>query len=348
MSEQFDPLMKLLTMPRAFVEKEYSQYFYYYFRWCYESRRHAEDFILRWKYLFENLNVKDKIVLDIGSGFGINSLICALSGAREVVCVEHNAEKIAVFKKILKLFNVPAFRLSITAGSAEKLPIKNGRADLALFNDALSHVGDFKTSLEEAARILKHDGRLFIEDGNNPWNLRGRWKQHKYRKMWEIGPVDPDVVRGTDQPVAYRDVRKQIIKGMAPHLEEKKIHEIARKTAGLTESEIGEVMRVYGETNRLPAIAAPFKYRHPLTGECLERSFSPFLLKRYLKKLGFEAEILPPAMSPNFQGMKGRVKRIVIFLHQKLPWIMVPFFSEYRIVGIKGGDHRVGTLSETR
>jgi ubiquinone/menaquinone biosynthesis C-methylase UbiE len=335
MTEKYDALIRLLTMPRHLVEKDYSRYFYYYFRWCYESRNNAEDYILRWKNLFESLNIKEKVVLDIGCGFGINSIIFAISGAREVICVEHNAEKIEIFKKLLMLFNLPLSIIFIIKGSAEKLSIKNGSVDIALFNDVLSHIGDFETSLREASRVVKQNGKIFIEDGNNSLNLCARWIQHRYRKMWEIGPVNPDVVRGTDKPVAYREVRKQIIKKFASNLKENIVNRIARKTAGLTEDEIGKIVDEFLKTKHLPAVTAPYKYRHPITGECLERPFSPFLLQRGLKKIGFNAKILLPAMFSNFSGIKGLIKRVIILIHNKFPFVTVPLFSSFRILGIK-------------
>jgi len=338
MREKYDALIRLLTMPRHLVEKDYSKYFYYYFRWCYENRNNAEDYILRWKNLFESLNIKEKVVLDIGCGFGINSIIFAISGAREVICVEHNAEKIEIFKKLLKLFNLPLSNIFIIKGSAENLPVKYGSIDMALFNDVLSHVGEFKKSLVETSRIVKQNGKIFIEDGNNPLNPYNSWKQHKYRKMWEIGPVNPGVVRGTDKPVAYREVRKQIIKKFAPNLKEDIVNRIARKTAGLTEDEIGKIIDEFLKTKHLPAVTAPYKYRHPITGECLERPFSPFLLQRGLKEIGFNAKILLPAMSSDFCGIKGLIKRIIILIHNKFPFIIVPLFSSYRILGSKCCD----------
>jgi ArsR family transcriptional regulator len=49
-------------------------------------------------------------------------------------------------------------------GELEKLPIRDGRVDVALFSQALHHAADPARAIREAVRILAPGGRLLVLD----------------------------------------------------------------------------------------------------------------------------------------------------------------------------------------
>jgi SAM-dependent methyltransferase len=62
-----------------------------------------------------------------------------------------------------------AARITFFEGSAEKLPIEDGSADIVLAFDSYDHWQDQKKGLREVRRVLKPNGRLVVvKDGGLP------------------------------------------------------------------------------------------------------------------------------------------------------------------------------------
>lgn len=112
-------------------------------------------------------------VLDLGCGFGINSILLVADncGIRDCVGLDPDREKIGCFAKLkshLGMNNVRPIE-----GSGETMPFHDGFFDCIYCNESLSHVRDLRRVLREARRVLKEGGTMVISDTAkwNPWAL---------------------------------------------------------------------------------------------------------------------------------------------------------------------------------
>ena len=100
--------------------------------------------------------VKDKEILDLGGGTGVNSRTLAAAGARVTVADFSQAMlNRAATKK------VPARLIRADAAS---LPLPDDSFDIVLISDAWHHFRDHPGVVREVARVLRPNGRLYIID----------------------------------------------------------------------------------------------------------------------------------------------------------------------------------------
>jgi SAM-dependent methyltransferase len=105
-------------------------------------------------------------VLDIASAsgsFSMQGLSC------QVIALDEDLDAFAA--------TVPGDRRSLVIGGVERLPIASRSVDLVICNHALEHFVALQRALEEIARVLKPDGRLYIAvpDGHSFSDEVYRW-----------------------------------------------------------------------------------------------------------------------------------------------------------------------------
>ncbi len=104
---------------------------------------------------------RDKVVVDIGCGAAGKSLYYASCGAKEVIGVdilEKYREEAEGLAKSLQLQD----RFRFIAADATMLPFEPDTIDTIIMNDAMEHVDRPEAILEEALRVLKPGGRLYV------------------------------------------------------------------------------------------------------------------------------------------------------------------------------------------
>lgn len=105
-----------------------------------------------------------EIVVDIGCGAGIDSLVAAkkVGSNGKVIGVDMTD---AMLNKAHKAGEEAGFRqVEFRKGHAESLPIESGWADVVISNGVINLTPDKKATFREIARILKPNGRLQIAD----------------------------------------------------------------------------------------------------------------------------------------------------------------------------------------
>ena len=130
-----------------------------YAQWQYEKGMDTIKFYLKHTNLDDMF--KDKVVLDIGCGAGGKTVFYASKGVKKIVGIEildkyrKEAEGLAEEYKLKDKFE-------FVAGDAAGMPFENETFDTIIMNDAMEHVDKPEDVLRECYRILKKDGKLYL------------------------------------------------------------------------------------------------------------------------------------------------------------------------------------------
>ena len=117
------------------------------------------------------LNPND-IVLDLAGGTG-----------RIAKKIQNKVKKIFVVDASPRMLRVAARRqLRCVHGFAEKIPFPNGFFNKIIIVDALHHFQDLESAIIEIKRVLKDDGKIFIEEVNPQGKFGGMLKTLAFLK----------------------------------------------------------------------------------------------------------------------------------------------------------------------
>ena len=247
----------------------------------------------KWQLVSLAGGVRDKVVVDAGSGFGMGANLLACWGAARVLAVELHAPMIESHRRVLArdfpwISNVHPIR-----GDASRLPLGDRSADLVLSVEAISHYFDVGAFLDECARVLRPGGVLLVSDGNNGANPRIRAFNDELWERFEIGPrgaIGEHEVRET-----HVERRERVIRRRFPDLDAATIRAYAESTSGLDSAQIEAAILAHRAGGPRP----DSHYRRgelprdPEWGYVVERLFDPRELKRDLDRRGFRARALP-------------------------------------------------------
>ncbi|MBU3177701.1 methyltransferase domain-containing protein [Clostridium estertheticum] len=139
----------------------------------------SEYFDERLKYkVLSKVNIKDKVVADLGCGTGFLSLALALD-ASIVFSIDQSVNMLVETRKLMetkKFDNVYPIKSSI-----DNLALFDESVDVVFINMALHHVKDAKKAIEEMFRIIKKDGTLIISDVQEH---NGEWAKTEMFDEW--------------------------------------------------------------------------------------------------------------------------------------------------------------------
>jgi SAM-dependent methyltransferase len=259
--------------------------------------------------------VRERVVVDAGSGFGMVANLVACWGARQVCAVEVHAPMAASHARINAAhFPFLAGRVFGMRGDASHLPLRSGTADLVFSIEAISHYYDVDAFLAECARILRPGGQVLISDGNNGANPRIRASTLELWRRFELGPEGPFGDHVVPEPMVRR--RERVLRQSFPQLPEARVAALAEVTSGMDRAEI--VRTVSAHLAGGPAPARPYRHgecpRDPEWGYVMEQLFDGRDLAARLARLGFEARALP-----HFGGAANDLVHAVNLVLRRLP-----------------------------
>jgi ArsR family transcriptional regulator len=100
-------------------------------------------------------------VADLGCGEGYLTIETA-RWAKQVIAVDRSADVLARARALARRRRVT--NIVWKRGELERLPLENGRIDVALLSQALHHADDPARAIAEAARVVTPGGRVLVLD----------------------------------------------------------------------------------------------------------------------------------------------------------------------------------------
>ena len=115
------------------------------------------------------LDLKDKDVLDLGCGYGGETVWCAEKGVRTIIGIDKAFKVVRQAFKFAKFKNTTNVRF--LQGEAENLPFHDGSFDVIKSYDVLEHVSHPEYVLKECERVLRKGGiaLLVFPPFYSPW-----------------------------------------------------------------------------------------------------------------------------------------------------------------------------------
>lgn len=106
---------------------------------------------------------ENKLVLDVGCGYGFNTVHCA-NKCKKIIGVDLDIDRIIAARKYKKYEKIQ--NISFSCGNAERLPFSDGMFDVVMGNEFLHHLDHPQKVINEMVRVTKKGGRVLISDHN--------------------------------------------------------------------------------------------------------------------------------------------------------------------------------------
>lgn len=310
----------------------YPEFFYYYCRHILD-RATFEKYILNLKYLFElgDKPIAGSKILDVGCGFGIDSIIMAANDAQEVNGIDVNEDWVRTIKTYMKDLNWD-LPIKPKVGDASHLAYPDDTFDVLLSVEAISHYRDVDSFIKEAHRVLQKGGTLIISDGNNGANPLIRRKTYDIWNRFENGPT-AESFHGHQIKKCYVDMRREIISEAFPELRPEEVRELARNTFGMGRDQILKVTQTYMEDGTMPAS----KFRrgipafNPEKNDYIERLFDPRKLGRQMEEIGFKVKVYAHFGGAGEKNFIGKLNSVLRFFSP----LTILGARAFKIVGVK-------------
>jgi len=142
---------------------------------CLNRMRRVGDLVRsRSQYLFIKNNVCfDDAILEIGAGYGVNANYLYEKGFRNLTISEYDYNAISKY-----LFS------KVSIEEKQFTHITNSCYDVILMSHVLEHLYDIDAKIEKLRKLLKQNGRLFIEIPNNENPIIRRSMSHSYHYLF--------------------------------------------------------------------------------------------------------------------------------------------------------------------
>jgi ubiquinone/menaquinone biosynthesis C-methylase UbiE len=264
-------------------------------------------------------------ILDLGSGFGVCSVLLRLLGSAEIVGLDCHAQKVRDAGLLAAVAGAEDVRF--LRGDATALPFRPDSFDAAIALASLSHIREPALALDAAARVLRPGGRLYVFEDNNSSHPGYAARMARVWDGAETGRYDDQVPPEKQRAESYIAMRRELIRRRFPDVGADTLDLLAKETRGLYGRHIIEAVERFGATGR---IDNPRRHLvcHPESGEFEEYPLSPSLVKKLLRDAGFEPRLRSPLSGPfrgRFRWAKRAAAGILRLCPGLLPWTSPTF-----------------------
>jgi SAM-dependent methyltransferase len=123
----------------------------------------------------EGLGLRGEVLVDMGCGAGTWALAAA-GFVQKVVALDLSPTRLAVARQAAELFGIG--NVSFMRSDARRAPLRDSAAAFVLLYNTLPYVPTWRSAIEEAARLLKPGGKLFLS-----WADSGMMLFHALRAL---------------------------------------------------------------------------------------------------------------------------------------------------------------------
>jgi SAM-dependent methyltransferase len=247
------------------------------------SKRISATFVEKYAHWFGR-----ERILDAGAGFGINALLFALAGAREVLAVDLRPDRIADLDRLAKLAELDAV-LPICADYAEIMRSR-GPFDLVVCSYFLSHLAADEVFLDLCRSSLSPGGQLYLVDDNNALSP---WRQVTVRREW----WQAELAGNRDNALGFLPQRRAAVDAALPsglRMPRWLVREYcAWATRGMTVFDAAAYARWRVDPSNPRPPRAAFDCCDPENGIPEERLLNPIRIAAELRKRGFAVDVFP-------------------------------------------------------
>jgi predicted O-methyltransferase YrrM len=220
------------------------------------------------------------VVLDVGSGIGLNSVLALLCGAGEVHSVEMTEDRLRSARLIARHLGVED-RIHIHGTDVLALDLPAGSVNAAFSFELLEHVRDVGGLYARLAEWLAPGARVYGRTGANGRNLAYRVL---FARAWDT--IDRE---------NYVAIREEVVRRIAPDAPDGDVRILVARTRGELLPEIERIALEYRRNGALPPPKAPCAPRDPATGQYMERLLEPERVVRVMDAQGFRTEVVAPS-----------------------------------------------------
>jgi hypothetical protein len=266
-----------------------------------------------------NIPVIDMCLLDYGAGNGLLGLFAKFCGFGKVLINDIDEPFLIASQILSKAVNIDIHQFIL--GDLEVIkqqPIPQ-KIDALVATDLIEHIYDLDEFVATIAIINPHMISVFTT-GSNPENTFKARQLMKLQIRDEFigGDADDASLFGHESHGSYLKMRENVIRNIAPELEENLILTLAKLTRGKNRKDIITAVKNYQSKKEIPVlIAHQTNTCHPETGSWTERLMPISTYKSIFKKHQFFLQVSAGFYNQYQSGIKG----ICLQVLNKILWI---------------------------
>ncbi|MFX0139668.1 MAG: class I SAM-dependent methyltransferase [Candidatus Hodarchaeota archaeon] len=131
---------------------------------------------------FHDISYQDKVVVDIGCGFGGSLLHYQDQGASMCYGIEFEKSRANTSIKFLRAQRANTKQILVINADARELPFKNNSIHVITSDAAFEHIIDLEKVIDEMYRVLQRGGKAYFSCG-------GTWFTYNGGHLWNYIPI---------------------------------------------------------------------------------------------------------------------------------------------------------------
>lgn len=220
------------------------------------------------------------VLLDVGAGIGLNSVLALMCGVGEAHSVEMAADRQRSAALIVQYLGL-GDRVHLHGQDVLTLDLPPNSIDTAFSFELLEHIRDIAALYHRLALWLKEGGRVYGRTGANGRNVI---YQRTIEKTWQV--IDQE---------NYTGIREQVIRELVPEIPANDMKRLIGCTRGELLDGIRRIASEYKRNGTIPPPKPPCAPRDPHTGQYMERLLDPYDTMKVMDAQGFRTFLLRPS-----------------------------------------------------